>query len=252
MLKDLDLPEEEQSGGFLIRDLVRFFIVDVILIITVKLLVGLGVITHPDAHVLFILSGKVILLVYLLWLVKERRDAWKETGATSAGKWWAWPACLGLYAASYPVILYVDKINRVVMETVHGWFGLVYRPHPQDVIILIFENILSSPVRIVLIVFVVLIGPMMEELAFRGMGMDAYKRRHSVFYALVMTSVLFGAYHFSLQLLIPLSCLGLVFGIARIISHTLWTSIFIHCLHNFLTLVIMAYELGILDKFLAA
>lgn len=250
MLTDLysNSPEDENNThGFLARDLIRFFIVDIILIIAAKLMVGLGVITHPDTHVGVILAGKVVLLLYLFWLVRDRRDAWTETGAATAGKWWAWPASIALYAAAYPALVYVDRFNRVVMLKLHAWLDIEYVPTPQDVMILIFEDILSNPVRIVLILFVVLIGPFMEELAFRGVGMDSYRRRSGVVWALVITSVLFGLYHFSIHLVIPLSFLGLIFGIARVFSHSLWCAILIHCLHNGLTLAVMAHELGILD-----
>lgn len=251
MLSDLyanNADEKKQNNGFLVRDLIRFFIVDVILIIATRLMLGLGVITRPNTHVIVILAGKLVLLCYLVWLVRDRREAWPETGATTAGKWWAWPASIGLYAAAYPLIAHIDRLNRAAMEKIHAWLGLVYEPTPQDVMILIFENILDSPVRLLLVAFVVLIGPFMEELAFHGMGLDAYRRTAGLFWAIVVTSVLFGAYHFSLDLLIPLSFLGLVFGLARVMSQSLWCAIMVHCLHNALTLAIMANELGLLGK----
>lgn len=251
MLSDLytqDADENDQNHGFLVRDLIRFFIVDIILIIATRLMLGLGVITRPDAHVAVILIGKLVLFFYLIWLVRDRRDAWPATGATSAGKWWGWPASLGLYAVAYPLVIYVDRFNRIAMEKVYAWLGHVYEPAPQDVMLLIFENILDLPVRLLLISFVVLIGPFMEELAFHGMGLDAYKRTVGLFWAVVITSVLFGAYHFSLDLLIPLTFLGLVFGLARVLSHSLWCAVMVHCLHNGLTLAIMANQLGLFGK----
>ncbi len=76
----------EGSGGFLVRDLMRFLLVDIILIAAQKLLLGLGFFTRPDAYVLTILTCKIILMIYLVWLIRDRRDAWRETGACMCRK----------------------------------------------------------------------------------------------------------------------------------------------------------------------
>lgn len=239
--------DDPATTGFLPRDLIRFFIVDVILIAMTRLMLSLGLITHPDMHVIIILAGKMALFFYVIWLIREKRNAWKETGGATLGKFWAWPVCLGLYGLAYFALGHISRANHFLMFQIHTWLGLPYDPKPQDVMILIFEDILSSPVRIALIIFVILVGPLMEELAFRGIGLDAYRRTSNILRALILTSILFGLYHFTLHLVIPLAFLGFLFGLARVLTNSLWCAIFIHCLHNALTLVILAAELGALD-----
>lgn len=242
--------DSDDSGGFLVRDLIRFFIVDIILIVAIKTLLGLGFFPSVDHYVLAILASKVILFLYLLWLIRDRRDAsWDETGATRIGPWWGWPVGLAIYAAGFALIPIVDRFNKTLMEHLHAAVGWVYTPQPQDVMILIFEDILQNPVRVVLIFFIVVAGPFMEELAFRGVGIDAYRRSSGVFAALLLTSVLFGLFHFNLGLLLPLSFLGLVFGVIRVVSRNLWCPICIHALHNSVALLAMAHELGFLETF---
>lgn len=250
MLSDLHGPATAQPEGFLVRDLLRFFMVDVILIIGLRLFLFLGLFSDPNAYVLGILATKVILLAYILWIVRDRRDAWPETGGATAGRWWAWPAGLALYAAAYPITIQINKLNHQLMIHLHNWFGWHYAREPQDVMILIFENILENPVRILLVFFTVVAGPFMEELAFRGIGMDAFRRRRGLIWALFWTSILFGLYHFRLDLLLPLSFLGLVFGAARAMSRSLWCAVCIHCLHNAVAIYIMARELGLSRQYL--
>ena len=108
----------------------------------------------------------------------------------------------------------------------------------------IFDNILPLPLLLILIGFTVIAGPFMEELAFRGMGYDAYRRTSRIAGAIVWTGLLFGAYHFRVDLILPLGLLGLVFGVARAAAGTLWCPILIHCFHNGLALWVMAKDLS--------
>lgn len=242
------LPEKAQDdAGFQRRDLIRFFIVDIILIAALRLLLGLGIFPSVDAYVLAILGSKGILFIYLLWLIRDRRQAWPETGATTLGRWWSLPLAVVVYAATYPALIFVNSANRILMLRLHHALGWMYRPQPQDVMFFIFEDILQTPVRIVLIVFTALLGPFMEELAFRGLGIDAYRRTGGALWAVVWTSLLFGLYHFDLNLLLPLSFLGMVFGVLRVATRSLWSPLLAHCLHNSFTLLVMAHGLGLIE-----
>lgn len=238
---------DEPGKGFQVRDLLRFFAVDIIILFLSKLFLLLGWFASPGAYVLAILAGKAILLCYLAWLVRNRENAWPETGAASAGRWWGWLLSLGLYAGCYPLLLWADRLNIGLLRSLYASFGMIFVPTPQTVVILIFEDLLANPTRLVLVAFVVLVGPFMEELAFRGLGLDAFGRTGGAARAVFWTSLLFGLYHFSLQALIPLSILGAIFAAARLLTRSLWGAVAVHCLHNSLTLAITARELGWLD-----
>lgn len=248
---DMDVKNgAESAGGFLVRDLLRFMAVDIILILALRLCRGLGIFPDIpiDPYVLAVLGSKVILFVYLVWLIRDRRDAWPETGGDTAGVWWAWPAALVFYAGCYPFMIWADRLNQYLMRELYEWLGWVYEPQLQEVMVLIFADILDSPTRMVLIFFTVVGGPLMEEIAFRGIGLDALRRRVGTGWGLILTSLLFGLYHFSMQMLLPLTLMGVVFGAVRIVSKSLWCAIAIHCFHNTLVLVIMAHNLGVLEK----
>ncbi len=236
-----------RDRGFYIRDIIRFFIVDIILIAAVRLLLALGFFSSADNYVLALLGSKLVLFFYLVWLIRDRRDAWQQTGATRFGKWWMWLVCILLYCAYLPLASGVDALNEFIMVRLHSWLGWQYERMPQEVVVLIFEDVLHLPARIVLIFFTVLAGPCMEELAFRGMGLDAYRRASGAGWAIVMTSLLFGAYHFSLQFLFSLSFLGVLFAVARLWSGSLWCSVFLHCIHNGLSLALTAHYFHIIQ-----
>lgn len=242
-------PEAEVGGdseGFQVRDLVRFFAVDIIIMFAIRLLVGIGFFQSPDTYVLSILGSKVALFFYLFWLIRDRRGAWPETGATTTGRWWAWPASIVIYAGCYPLLIYVNRFNRILMEYVYATPNMPYQ-ESQDVLVLIFSDIIDVPIRMILVFFTVFAGPFLEELAFRGMGLDACRRAWGVGWAVLWTSLLFGLYHFDLKLLLPLSILGAVFALVRLMSRTLWCAVLVHCIHNAITLIIMARALGVLE-----
>ncbi len=247
-LSKFDDPPPPPSAGFQTRDVVRFFTVDIIVTAVLTLLQLIDFFKTDDQHVVAILVSKALIFLYLVWLIRDRREAWPETGAATAGKWWAWLLAPVVYACGYPLLLWCDQRNIELMTRFYAWLGLVYEHRPQTVTILAFEDILAPPVRVALILMIVIAGPVLEELAFRGMMMDAYRRRRNVVWSVVATGVLFGLYHFSLPFLLPLSVLGILFGIVRVACKTLWCSIFIHCLHNSLTMLLMADSLGILRE----
>lgn len=238
-------------AGFQSRDVIRFLAVDIILVLCLKLLLNLGVFPTVNIYIISILASKLLLLCYLLWLVKARPDGWRAAGARSLGRWWSWPLALAIYAAAYPGLLWLSRANEEIMALLYGLAGWHYVPQAQDVVALIFNDsgVIAGSLRLVLVVFAVIIGPWMEELAFRGVGLDGFRKGGGLFGAVIWAGILFGIYHFSFNLLLPLSALGILFGVVRSISGSLWCCTFYHCLHNALALGITAYELGWLENY---
>ncbi|MCC8107603.1 MAG: CPBP family intramembrane metalloprotease [Planctomycetes bacterium] len=238
------------DNGFIARDIVRFIAVDIILICAVRLADWLGLIHEVNQYVIIMLGSKVVLFAYLFWLVAARRQALPATGVTSPGRWWAWPLGAVIYAGCYPLLLFVNRANAYLMEALYGYFGWVYNPNPQEVLLYLFAGVLDTPVLLLLLFFTLMAGPFMEELAFRGVGLDAYQRTSGTVTAVVVTSLLFGLFHFDLILVLPLAFLGAVFAAVRLVSGSLWVAAAIHSLHNTVTLLILAYQLGFLDSVL--
>ena len=239
--------EVEETGGFELRDVLRFFAVDIIIVMALRLILWAGGFTSLDSYVTTILISKLVLLGYLFWLIRLRGEAWQHTGIATAGRWWAWPAALVFYAGCYFALDWFAPVNQAIVAKAHEILRLQYVPQPQEVLFLIMSDVINTPARVLLIIFTVLIGPFMEELAFRGMGLDAFWRRYGTFAAAIWTSILFSLYHFSLVFFLPLLLLGLIFALVRIYSRSLWCSVFVHCLHNAVTLAVLAYHAGVLD-----
>jgi len=84
-----------------------------------------------------------------------------------------------------------------------------------------------------LLVFgVAVCAPIGEEFLFRGYLLRVLKARHGVVPALLITSVLFAAFHFNPASILALFALGLVFGLLRLWSGSIWPAVLAHAIQN--------------------
>lgn len=101
-----------------------------------------------------------------------------------------------------------------------------------------FEQMLGSRATIVLLgVVVVVLGPVAEELAFRGFLMPLLIRSLGVTAGIILTGILFGCMHgyeykWSWQYMVLISLVGCVFGWARYKTQSTITSALMHSTFN--------------------
>jgi membrane protease YdiL (CAAX protease family) len=79
---------------------------------------------------------------------------------------------------------------------------------------------------------VAIIGPVFEEIFFRGFLLSILRRRMSVWWALALSSAIFGAFHLQLQTLPVLMLLGGIMGLAFLQTRDIRTAIFVHACWN--------------------
>ncbi len=82
------------------------------------------------------------------------------------------------------------------------------------------------------VLIVVLIGPIIEEIVFRGVLLDAFENRVGVWVALLAQATLFALYHFTPWMLVPTFVLGLATGWIAHARDSLWPAIALHALYN--------------------
>ena len=232
----------DAKPGFQPRDLLRFFLVDCIIIFSLRLLHQTSVLPSLDYYVILTLLGKVALAAYLWWMVRQRTGGWLSAGGRSAGSFGGWLAGGALVFAALPAYRFLATINHDFIEGFYRGLGRLYEPAPQDVTRIIFGGAVQDWVRWLLIFFALVAGPFMEEVAFRGIGMDGFRKRYGTFWAIVWTGVLFGLYHYDPVRVLPLAGLGVTLSAARVLSGSLWCSVALHCLYNGGVLLFMLRE----------
>ena len=95
----------------------------------------------------------------------------------------------------------------------------------------------SVPEGLLVILVVAGVPAVCEEVMFRGFIQKSFELRFKPYLAILITSVFFGLYHFNPYGLIPLAALGFYFGFAAYISDSIFTSMSLHFLNNFVAII---------------
>ena len=93
------------------------------------------------------------------------------------------------------------------------------------------DSLNDTPTSLSLILYAGVLGPIMEEIVFRGVALSGLRRYGKVF-AIVTTAILFGFFHSDLNQGIFAVAAGLVFGYIAIEYHIGWAML-LHILNNF-------------------
>jgi membrane protease YdiL (CAAX protease family) len=84
----------------------------------------------------------------------------------------------------------------------------------------------------VALMIVVVIGPFVEELAFRGVVLRALGERLGMWPSIMVSAVFFAGYHFTAWAFIPLLVLGVAAGWLAWTRRTIWGAVALHSLYN--------------------
>ena len=107
----------------------------------------------------------------------------------------------------------------------------------KEVLNLAFENIFIT------IILVSMIAPICEEVFFRGFLINGLERKFNLKICLLISSGIFSIFHIHIGSLFPTFILGICLGLLYIKSKSIYPSIFIHSIHNFLAVIISKYYL---------
>ena len=96
---------------------------------------------------------------------------------------------------------------------------------------------------IITLLSVGLIGPVCEEIVFRGSIFKNLSDKLSIKWAIIIQAILFSAYHMNLVQAFPTLVLGLVTGFVVYYTNSIWSGIIVHILNN-LTAIILSNVLS--------
>ena len=101
----------------------------------------------------------------------------------------------------------------------------------------------SLPGTIVLLVAMIVLVPVWEEMVFRGVILNAFKRRFTPSLALIMAAGVFAIAHVAFPVFPYLFTLGLGLGLVYAFHRNIWASIIVHVFVNFLASAAAVSEL---------
>lgn len=107
-----------------------------------------------------------------------------------------------------------------------------------------YSNLLTIhniPEALLVILVVAAVPAVCEEVLFRGFIQKSFELKLKPFWAILITSIFFGVYHFNPYGLIPLIGLGFYFGFAVYMSDSILVSMSLHFLNNFAAIIIFFF-----------
>ena len=135
-------------------------------------------------------------------------------------------------------------ITCLIIIGLWGWFLEILKldfllpPNTaKEVLSLAFENIFIT------IILVSIIVPVCEEVFFRGFLITGLERKFNLKICLLLSSCIFSIFHVHIGSLFPTFILGICLGLLYIKSKSIYPSIFIHSVHNFLAVIINKFYL---------
>jgi membrane protease YdiL (CAAX protease family) len=118
------------------------------------------------------------------------------------------------------------------------WFGVDVLV-PPDTATQALDRANGSIIATILLVGI--IGPMAEEIFFRGFVLPGLVKKFGIIWALVISSVVFGLFHIDPGTIVPTFTLGLALGWVYIKTGSIWPAMFAHGLHNTVAVLIAKY-----------
>lgn len=186
----------------------------------------------------------MFLLVFAVHFLVDRLWYRARPGLVSRPR--GWSGVFALFGAPW-VSFAAAVVIGLTVGMLPGWIAEQIRaldPDSRGAVEMINDTLTKGPIaaRAVAILAVTLVGPLVEELVFRGFMWDALRRFGSPAMAMVGTSFLFAAYHMDPAQSFALLITAFTLGWVRWMSGSVWPCVVVHVVNN---------GLGVLAAFVA-
>ncbi len=176
---------------------------------------------------------QVILMFGVVWFfaIFWRKARFKDLGlryySIAKTLWYSLILLIAIFAVSF---LYVFIMSSL--------FGIEAPASKMETLI---KN--RSISNIILLIVVAFIGPIIEEIFFRGFIYSAFKKNWGTNAALFLSSLLFAIVHLDLFSLLPLMIIGWLLAYLFEKTKSLFPAIFLHAAYNLILILIMLGQL---------
>ena len=150
----------------------------------------------------------------------------------------SWSHALGLAALGLVTIYFAAYVYDRVLSAFGSW-----DPTKEQGLVPDGWDSSRAGAFVAFFLVVTFVGPAVEELTYRGLGLSLLMPFGSVA-AIVVTGILFGAVHGLLVVLFPLTVFGLVAGWLRVRTQSVYPSMLLHATFNGTALIVSVTVLG--------
>lgn len=139
---------------------------------------------------------------------------------------------------SFAAMLVISLLSGLLIN-------LIGRPLPQETFQFDFSQVSSWA----LLAYICILGPIFEELMFRGVILRTLARYNRTF-AIIASSIVFGLMHLYLQQGTHAFIIGMVLAYISLKYESLSLTIILHIIHNTLTTIMPFFQLGLSIDFI--
>jgi uncharacterized protein len=196
----------------------------------------MDVLQRPDSNALLVIVTLPLIVLLMLWFVHRTWPAmWARAQPPGFGL--TSPSSASWYLMALLVGLAMPPIGAVLTQLLaHG--------HEVTQNVEELSRQASGNLRLPLAVVAVTVGPIIEELMFRGVLLSALMRRVSIRWSVLINAALFGAVHlggleFQWYAVPNLVLLAMTLCWLRLKSASLWPAILAHGVYNLFALIVL-------------
>lgn len=143
-------------------------------------------------------------------------------------------------ALAFGIMTLASLANQIIAAIIIYIMGLFSGSQAETTLPASVVQTQGNPLWLDILIYfyVCLLGPVLEELIFRGVLLEGLRKYGNLF-GIIMSSILFGLMHQNFSQCIPAVCMGLVMATMAVKSGSLMPSIFVHILNNSLSAILM-------------
>lgn len=147
---------------------------------------------------------------------------------------------LSATAITFSVATIASFVNIIIMFAIMAAMGKI-----SDFSIEKTSSISIAPkgnplwLDVLIYIYICLLGPILEELIFRGVLLEGLKKYGNLF-GIIMSSVLFGLMHQNITQCLPAAAIGIVWAYIAVKSGSLIPSVCLHILNNTMSAILLA------------
>lgn len=186
-----------------------------------------------DPSLVIVFVSNLLLTLFIVVLAMRRGPGWRQALGLAAGGFWrrVRDGLVG-YVAFFPLLIATALVAVLATHLA----GLEPEQNPLVPMVLGSDSIWFL---VFLMVFGGLVGPITEEIFFRGFFYPALRRRAGRTAAVLINAFCFAALHGNLVQLAPLFGLGLILALLRERTGSILASTALHCAHNTMVLLLL-------------
>lgn len=213
----------------IVRLSITIYFIAYIAAISFAVIFGLLKLKTVDEHMSVLLDTTIIDVVAIACVYRLIRIKYRDSIASLGLTLRHWAKDIATGVAGYLTLLPSLVAMLLLVIWISGLFK--YEAPPQPVIDL-FISEKRSAILLYGGIFVALLGPVAEEVFFRGFAYTALRNRLSMKPALIITSAAFGALHGNIVAFLPVASLGCLLAYLYEKTGSLIPSITVHIIHN--------------------